>query len=223
MKKLTLAVILAASSFAAAAAPVTIEGLVNTGAGLSAGAQDSNYTVSVLGGSTTGLDGASYVTANTGFPFPYWSANNSVSKWIAPTASQSQSYDPSSNGTYQYHLSFDLTGFNAASAAFSGRFAADNSATVLLNGHLIGSTSGFSSNSWGNFTAHNGFVAGVNSLDFVVTNLAMNGGNPTGLRAEFTSSSVAAAVPEPETYAMLLAGLGLVGFTARRRAAKAKA
>jgi hypothetical protein len=25
------------------------------------------------------------------------------------------------------------------------------------------------------------------------------------------------AVPEPETYAMLLAGLGLVGFAARRR------
>ena len=28
---------------------------------------------------------------------------------------------------------------------------------------------------------------------------------------------VAAAVPEPETYAMLLAGLGLMGFAARRR------
>ncbi|MDP3279668.1 MAG: FxDxF family PEP-CTERM protein, partial [Nitrosomonas sp.] len=25
------------------------------------------------------------------------------------------------------------------------------------------------------------------------------------------------AVPEPETYAMLLAGLGLIGFSARRR------
>jgi hypothetical protein len=29
------------------------------------------------------------------------------------------------------------------------------------------------------------------------------------------------AVPEPETYAMLLAGLGLVGAIARRRKAKA--
>ena len=27
------------------------------------------------------------------------------------------------------------------------------------------------------------------------------------------------AVPEPETYAMLLAGLGLIGFSARRRSA----
>ncbi len=32
----------------------------------------------------------------------------------------------------------------------------------------------------------------------------------------------AAAVPEPETYAMLLAGLGLMGTIARRRAKKAK-
>lgn len=32
--------------------------------------------------------------------------------------------------------------------------------------------------------------------------------------------SVTAAVPEPETYAMLLAGLGMVGFIARRKAAK---
>lgn len=34
-------------------------------------------------------------------------------------------------------------------------------------------------------------------------------------------SFILAAVPEPETYAMLLAGLGLVGFAARRRAKKA--
>jgi Protein of unknown function (DUF1566)/PEP-CTERM motif len=31
------------------------------------------------------------------------------------------------------------------------------------------------------------------------------------------SGQVVSAVPEPETYAMLLAGLGLIGFTARRR------
>lgn len=32
--------------------------------------------------------------------------------------------------------------------------------------------------------------------------------------------SVTAAVPEPETYALLLAGLGMLGFMNRRKAAK---
>jgi hypothetical protein len=36
----------------------------------------------------------------------------------------------------------------------------------------------------------------------------------------FSVESVIAAVPEPETYAMLLAGLGLMGFVARRRQRK---
>ena len=31
---------------------------------------------------------------------------------------------------------------------------------------------------------------------------------------------VMAAVPEPETYAMMLAGLGMIGFAARRRNTK---
>lgn len=31
---------------------------------------------------------------------------------------------------------------------------------------------------------------------------------------------VMAAVPEPETYAMMLAGLGMIGFAARRRSAQ---
>nr|WP_229262497.1 PEPxxWA-CTERM sorting domain-containing protein [Duganella radicis] len=35
--------------------------------------------------------------------------------------------------------------------------------------------------------------------------------------------SLTAAVPEPETWAMLGLGLGLIGFTARRRKADAKA
>jgi len=38
-------------------------------------------------------------------------------------------------------------------------------------------------------------------------------------RIRLTATSVTVAVPEPETYAMLLAGLGLVGFAARRRVA----
>lgn len=38
-----------------------------------------------------------------------------------------------------------------------------------------------------------------------------------GLETFFVAPSITAAVPEPETYGMLLAGLGLLGFVARRR------
>jgi hypothetical protein len=37
------------------------------------------------------------------------------------------------------------------------------------------------------------------------------------------SQTITAAVPEPETYAMMMAGLGLVGFMSRRRKEQAKA
>jgi hypothetical protein len=49
---------------------------------------------------------------------------------------------------------------------------------------------------------------------------ALTSGDPTLSFAVFENGqqlSFAAAVPEPETYAMMLAGLGLLGFTARRR------
>jgi hypothetical protein len=59
----------------------------------------------------------------------------------------------------------------------------------------------------------------MNTLDFIVTNRAGSSGNPTGVRVEFLESyAVAAApVPEPSSYALILAGLAVVGSIARRR------
>jgi hypothetical protein len=45
-------------------------------------------------------------------------------------------------------------------------------------------------------------------------------GTSDSLGTSLDAVSLTAAVPEPETYAMLLAGLGLVGFAARRRKQK---
>jgi hypothetical protein len=56
------------------------------------------------------------------------------------------------------------------------------------------------------------------TVDFV---LGANGNDYTdSTRFTATIASVTAPVPEPETYAMMLAGLGLLGVAARRRKQK---
>jgi hypothetical protein len=217
MKRTFIAAALVLSALAAQAAQAAgINGLTNTGIGAS-GSFDSHYTLSAVS-SDTAVGNVPTITYDNLWPISPWMANDSTSKWITPSASQGQSFDAWNAGTYTYSLRFDLSGYRADTAAFSGRMAADNSVVILLNNEVISSAAGFSS--WSDFNADRGFVNGVNKLDFVVTNWAQNGGNPTGLRVEFTGSSIAAAVPEPETYGMLLGGLALVGFAVRRRQAQ---
>ncbi|NYE60218.1 hypothetical protein FHW58_001370 [Duganella sp. 1224] len=212
MKKTIIAAALAVATIASAHAD-TISGLMNTGLGAS-GSSDPNYKLTAVSNDTP-VGTVPVITNDSAWPINPWLANSGVSKWITPTASQGQSFDSWSNGTYTYTLSFDLTGYNAATASFAGRLAADNAVTVKLNNSVISSATGFTD--WTSFGANSGFVSGVNKLDFVVTNWQQNGGNPTGLRVEFGASNIAAAVPEPETYAMLLGGLALMGAVARRR------
>jgi len=141
----------------------------------------------------------------SGWPISPWLADNNTSHWLTPTDNRAQSYDSSHNGSYLWTLEFDLSGFNASTASFAGRFSADNNATAYFNGEIIGSAAGFSQ--WYNFAAASHlFVAGINTLEFLVTNVKGSSGNPTGLRVEFTNSQVA-AVPVPGAVWMFLSGL----------------
>ncbi len=85
---------------------------------------------------------------------------------------------------------------------------ADNGDLDYTNDTLVGSS----------FSFDNTSVTGVFSPLAAGNYFYEVTGNVTGsVGGSYTLSSTVSAVPEPETYAMLLAGLGLVGFSARRR------
>ena len=109
-----------------------------------------------------------------------------VSKWIAPDYTNNGCCP---GGNYTYTLTFTLpAGLNPATATISGRWAADNAATMKLNGSLLALPSpGFSY--WTPFTIAPSAIMtpGVNTLQFIVNNF----GSFTGLRVEFTNAFAA--------------------------------
>lgn len=60
-------------------------------------------------------------------------------------------------------------------------------------------------------------LAGGTVLPAGMYSLMVKGSGITGASASYGGNIVATPVPEPETYAMMLAGLAAVGFLARRR------
>lgn len=106
----------------------------------------------------------------------YWVANDANSSWISFTNNSSQA----ARGVYVYRLAFTLPCTNGASIV--GRFLADDSARIWLNGvptaNLVTSYS-----TWAPVSITSGFVSGLNTLDVYVTNAIIW----TGFRAELTN------------------------------------
>ncbi len=218
---LSVAVLLPFFVPTAAAATIPIPGLFNTGVLddktiASAGSVDLHYAL--VSSADANFPGPNAIVADP-IATGYWLANSSISRWIAPAVNQGYPSGAANHaaGSYTYRLSFDLTGLDPGTALISGGWAADNSGTAIL---LNGVSTGNFVNSYSSlkpFTLGSGFVAGINTLDFVVNNLPAGGANPTGLRVEFLS---AMATPVPVPAAAWLFGSGLVGLFrfARRRA-----
>lgn len=226
--------------FAATAQSGPIGGLYNTGACTGAnagnvnctttsgllndGQRDLNYSLSAI--PTAGTSSSGFAQTGPGFPIGPWLPNDSTSRWLSPAENAAQNYG--AGGTFNWSLNFNLSGFDPLTARISGRWAADNGGSILLNGQAIGNgsigTGPMSAfGDWTNFSITDSslFRAGANVLTFSVQNLAAAGGNPTGVRVQFLDSQIS-AVPEPSTYALMLAGIGaLVWFSRRRNASGA--
>jgi hypothetical protein len=107
-----------------------------------------------------------------------WIANSDKSKWIAPMVDTTTA----APGDYTYELDLDLTGYDPATAFIAGSWATDNAGSLFLNGADTGFTSP-NLDSFSTFNITNGFISGMNKLEFRVNNAGTAVGW-TGLRVE---------------------------------------
>jgi hypothetical protein len=215
-------VLLLAALLLATSAPLARGGFVaNVSTGLNAsgnvittgGVNDANWTVTQDPTySPTGIPQTVF-PGNVGwFPGgggnPPWVANDSNSDWITRNA------NTTNNGPapYTFTRTFNLTGYNLATATLSGEWAIDDTGTLALNGHTLGTLTGqVAYGTLNSFSAPGAdFVQGVNTLTITMTS---NDQLYEGVR--LTGSVTATAVPEPSS--LLLGGFGVLILGARLR------
>ena len=177
----------------------------------------ANVTTSTVGPTTTyseSFDSGSSFSAGW-FNTPLNSDDYLLLDVLTPTSSFSfSSAVPLASLTLSFWYSVPGNNNGSVSVAGSGTIAlADtpgNVAQYLLNNPGPNNTTGFLNyNSYDAFytTTLNNLVAGTYAVTFATPGLL------TSLKVDdLTITAVAAPVPEPETYAMMLAGLAMIGW-----------
>jgi len=202
MKKLALSSIFVA---AMAAASVASAGLTFTSTGTGtrtemynvAGqtfASGTEVSLGYLSVSGPGTVTYSYVGEESGYKNVFYNLYVSGSKLVEGAAGASISQDVTAAGALNFKFTDSAGGY-----AVNGGARSDNASIGLIS------------------SADNSFLIGYNDIG--------GGGSTLGDWDDFVVrvSFVAAPVPEPESYAMMLAGLGVMGLIARRRKNKASA
>lgn len=209
---------LAAASLAGAANAVVVAGVYSTGLGINGtplaagdGQVDANYTI-VSSNVATNLPGSSALT----YYNPAYLQDGPGSRIVNATGD--------SNGVAgeitTFATTFSLVGYDTATATISGQAMFDNSGDIFLNGNQIGNTiTGFATlTPFGSSASF--FVAGLNTLTFTLHNQDGPAAfQVAGLTVTAEASPVVGGVPEPASWALLVAGFGMVGVSLRRRKA----
>jgi hypothetical protein len=212
--RMRLAGAMAAAFLGSTAEAAVITGLYNTGV--------DNSGVALVGGD--GVADLHYQTLASTVPdavgrppvtyrHPNYAPDDADSRWISYTA-----VFPPGPSTTTYRLTFDLTGLDPATALITGRFGADNFVSLYLNGDDTGQFGIEQFPVLKAFTVASGFRAGVNHLDFVIT----DSGPPGAFRVDDLAGTAdlaappVAGVPEPSAWALMLAGFFGAGAVLRR-------
>ena len=190
-------------------------GVDSTGTPLPLGEPDPHYIL--LSSPDTAFPGPT-AYALSGAPIGPWVANTETSQWIGHRPNGADG----TPGAYRYRLIFEIPPEDVDTASITGQIATDDgNGGIFLNGNPVTvEATLFTEYRALDIPAGSGFVAGLNTLDVIVS----NGGaaaNPTGLRLEnLTLSGVtipdeppSATVTEVDGQLQISWPVGATGFT----------
>lgn len=199
---------LSSASLSAAVIPnLFATGVDSTGASLSPGAIDPHYTIFSR---SDGLPSTNSVVMDG----HGWMSNNATSMWIWP----GRDGRPSPlNITFR--ITFDLSGLDPNSASINGYWIVDNAGTdIQINGVSTGNSIPYKVDTYNpvSFSINNGFVSGINTLDFIVEDGGIIGGfRVSQITGSASLASSGGQVPEPTSITIF--GLSILGLVCRGR------